>query len=207
MSRPIRDNYAVMAERARRLFLTYDQAAMCARLGLSAADGHIPIRFLGAPFRVRCADGAVLDGAGAGASFNAVMTIYDALARSNAPRLSGEFVPTTALHGIRGTHAVHEDLHSPAAQRFAGKTAALERALIARGGRKWELGDTAYILDVFDFFPVAVRFWDADEEFPASLQFFWDANAAQFLCYETLWYVMSELIEQLQEAVKTDAVT
>ena len=52
----------------------------------------------------------------------------------------------------------------------------------------------SYIIDVFDFFPVCVRFWDADEEFPASLQFLWDANALDFLYYETLWYVMDELI-------------
>ena len=55
----------------------------------------------------------------------------------------------------------------------------------------------AYTLDVFDFFPGCVRFWDADEEFPASLQFLWDANALDFLYYETLWYVMGEVLDRL----------
>ncbi len=206
MSTPPKNNYAVLAERARQLFLTYDQPAMCARLGLPLTDAEIPIRFLGQPYTVRRADGAVLAPDGSPASFGAVMTIYDALGRTNAPRLSGAFVPTSALHGIRGTHAVHEDLHSPAAQRFAGRADALERALLARGGRRWERGDVACVLDVFDFFPVGVRFWDADEEFPASLQFFWDANALDFLYYETLWYVMDELIGLLSAAIKTDAV-
>ena len=196
------NNYAVMAERARRLFLTHDPAAMCARLGLPLTEGGIPVRFLGRPYTVRRADGAVLAPDGEAASFNAAMAIYDALARSNAPRLAGRFVPTSALHGIRGTHAVHEDLHSPAAQRFAGRAGALERALAARGGRRWGIGDVSYLIDVFDFFPVCVRFWDADEEFPASLQFLWDANALDFLYYETLWYVMDELLGQLDEAVR-----
>ncbi len=206
MSTPLKNNYALQVERARRSFLTWDQAAMCARLGLTMTDEYIPLRFFGAEHRVRRADAAVLGPDGAPASFGAAMAIYDALARGNAPTLRGEFVPTAALHGIQGTHSVHEDLHSSAARRFAGKTAALERALIARGGRKWGKGDVSYVVDVFDFFPVCVRFWDADDEFPASLQFLWDANALDFLCYETLWYVMGELTAQLDEVVKKDAV-
>ena len=192
------DNYAIQLERARAQFLTYDQAAMCARLGLPMSETEIPVRFLGEVLRIERETGAVLRPDGAPAPFGAAMAVYDALARDNDPALAGEFVPTSALHGIRGTHAVHEDLHSPAAQRFAGKTAALEAALTALGGRKWPgPGDVAYVLDVFDFFPVCVRFWDADDEFPASLQFLWDSNALGFLFYETLWYVMDELIARL----------
>ncbi len=192
------DNYAIQVDRARAQFLTFDQPAMCARLGLPMTPEAIPIRFLGALHTVRRADGRVLGPDGAPAAFGAAMAIYDALARTNTPRLAGSFVPTSALHGIHGTHAVHETLHSPAAQRFAGKAGLLEDALRALGGRPWDgPGDVAFTLDVFDFFPVCVRFWDADEEFPASLQFLWDANALDFLYYETLWYVMGELLDRL----------
>ena len=194
------DNYSIQLERARAFFQTFDQAAMCARLGLAMTEAEIPIRFLGETLRIRRSDCAVLRPDGAPAPFGAAMTIYDALARDNVPRLSGDFVPTAALHGIRGTHAVHENLHNPAAQRFAGRADQLERALIALGGRRWGLGDVSYVVDALDFFPVCVRFWDADEEFPASLQFLWDANALDFLYYETLWYLMDELIARLTAA-------
>ena len=200
MSTPV-NNYAVQVERARALFCTRDRGAMCARLGLTqTADGDIPLRFLGENYRVR-PDGTVLTSGGAAASFGAAMAIYDVLARDNAPVLSGDFVPTAALHRIHGTHAVHEDLNSPAARRFAGRAAELSAALAARGGRRWGPGDVSYILDVFDFFPVCLRFYDADEEFPASLQFLWDANALDFLYYETLWYVMGELVEDIARVV------
>ena len=196
------DNYAIQLTRARAQFLTYDQAAMCARLGLPMTETEIPVRFLGEVLRIERETGAVLRPDGAPASFGAAMAVYDALARDNDPALAGEFVPTSALHGIRGTHAVHEDLHNPAAQRFAGKAGALEAALVALGGRKWPgPGDVAYVLDVFDFFPVCVRFWDADDEFPASLQFLWDLNAPDFLYYETLWYVMDEILSRLTAAL------
>ena len=192
------DNYAVMTERARELFLQFDQEAMCARLGIVPTPDAIPVRFLGEPLRVRRGDGRVLRADGTGASFCASMAVYDALARQNSPRLSGDFVPTSALHGIHGTHAVHEELNGTAAQRFAGRAAALDAALAALGGRPWDgPGDVKRVVDVFDFFPVCVRFYDADEEFPASLQFLWDANATDFLYYETLWYVMNELLARL----------
>ena len=200
MSTPT-NNYAVMVERARALFCTRDRGAMCARLGFRMTpEGDIPLRFLGRDYRVR-PDGTVLGPDGAPAGFHAAMTVYDALARDNRPTLSGDFVPTSALHRIQGAHAVHEDLNAPAAQRFAGRAAALEAALIARGGRKWGPGDVSYVLDVFDFFPVCVRFWAADEEFSASLLFLWDARALEFLYYETLWYVMGEIVEELERAV------
>ena len=193
------DNYSIQSERARALFLTYDQAAMCARLGLAMTETDIPLRFLGEACRVRRADGRVLRPDGSEAGFHAVMTIYDALARTGpTPRLAGTFVPTAALHGIHGTRAVHEDLHAAAAARFAGRCEALAAALAALGGKPWDgPGDVAYTLDVFDFFPVCVRFWDADEDFPASLQFLWDAKALDFLHYETLWYVLAEIIGRL----------
>ena len=164
-------------------------------------DGDICLRFLGRDCRVRRADGRVFGPDGAEAGFNTVMTVYDALARDNAPTLAGEFVPTAALHRIHGTHAVHEDLNAPAAARFAGRAEALKTALAALGGRPWGPGDVSMVLDVFDFFPVCVRFYDADEEFPASLQFLWDANALEYLFYETLWYVMGEITERLEREI------
>ena len=192
------DNYAIMTERARALFLTYDQDAMCARLGIVPTPDAIPIRFFGEALHVRRSDGRVLRPDGTDASFGAAMSVYDALARSGPARLSGSFVPTSALHRIHGTHAVHEDLNFPAAARFAGRAEALDAALAALGGRPWDgPGDVKRVVDVFDFFPVVVQFYDADEEFPATIQFFWDANALDFLYYETLWYVMNELLARL----------
>ena len=199
----LKNNYAILAEESRRLFCSHDQEAMAARLGIEMTEKEIPIRYLGNQYRVERADGRVLDEAGSTAGFGATLAIYDLLCREDrpAPELSGEFVPTTSLHGIYSSHSVHEGLTDTEAQAFVGHSQALESALIACGGRQWGKGDVSYIIDVFDCFPVCVRFWDADEEFPASLQFLWDANALDFLYYETLWYVIGDLIEQLTKAL------
>lgn len=199
----MKNNYDVMMEQSRQLFLTYDQELLCRRLSLPFTEAEIPIRFLGAEYHIRRSDGRVLDADGKPANFNTVMSVYDLLCRSSeTPVLKGEFVPITALNRIHGTHPVHENLNSPSAAFFAGRVPELEALCRSRGGKAWGKGDVSYILPVFDFFPVRLCFWDADEEFPASLQFFWDANALQFVHYETLWYISGELTHQLMQELK-----
>lgn len=50
---PKRDNYAIQAEEARRLFLTYDQTAMPAQRD----EGYLYLRFCGSDYRICRADG------------------------------------------------------------------------------------------------------------------------------------------------------
>ena len=100
MSHPPANNFAIQCERARAQFLTYDQAAMCARLGLEMTEDAIPIRFLGEMCTIRRADGAVLSADGSPAPFGAVMAIYDALARDNHPVLSGKAYERIAASAI-----------------------------------------------------------------------------------------------------------
>lgn len=198
----MKNNYDIMAEQARQLFLTYDQVQLCRRLSLPFTDMEIPIRFLGTLYRIRRSDGRVFANGGQPANFRTVLSIYDILCRGEEPpALKGEFVPITALNRIHGTHPVHEDLNAQSAALFAGRVSALAELCRQRGGIPWGSGDVSYILPVFDFFPVRLCFWDADDEFPASLQFFWDANALAFAHYETLWYMSGELTDRLASAL------
>ena len=196
----MKDNYAIMAEQARQLFLSYDQEKLCRRLGLSYTAEDIPIRFLDRTLHIRRRDGQVLTESGKNADFNAVLSVYDILCHSeDTPKLQGQFVPTTALHRIQGTHSVHENFHSREADFFDARQEALRRACAALGGVPSAPGDICYILPVFDCFPCCLRFWAADEEFPASLQYFWDANATDFVFYETLFYIAGALSRRLME--------
>ena len=188
-------NYDKMQEAARQRFLTFDMEKLRRRLGLPEDPAGIRIRFLGEPYLVRRSDGEVLNAAGERASFEAAMSIYDLLGRTGAaPVLTGRFVPTMELHHIMGANSVHEDLGSRDAAFFSGREEALAAACRARGGVPGSRGDLSFVLPVFDdLFPLELRYWAADEEFPAQLQFFWDANALDFLRYETLWYVSAAL--------------
>ena len=188
-----------MQEDARRLFLTLDFDAGCRRVGLTPAADGVSLHAFGESCFVRRADGEVLDGSGRKAPFSYAMSVYDVLGRTGEPpRLSGNFVPTTALHGIMGSNSVHEDLGKNSGAFFDGKSEALREACLRRGGTPGGKGDVSFVLPVFDFFPVELRFWEADEEFPALLQWFWDGNALQFAHYETLWYMSGTLLERLR---------
>ena len=139
-----------------------------------------------------------MDEKGERAPFAAAMSIYDVLCRSEkTPVLSGAFVPTMELHGIMGSNSVHENLNEREAAFFSGKGEALAAACRALGGTPGEKGDVCFRIPVFPFFPAELRFWEADEEFPAQLQFFWDANALAFVHYETLWYIAAAVKERL----------
>jgi len=192
-------NYDRMQESARQLFLSYDLEKMARRLALPLTAEGLPIRFFGEEHFVRRADGEVLGPDGAKASHLAALSIYDVLTRTEyTPHLAGTFVPTMELHHIMGSNSVHEDLNQRDALVFSGRMGELEKACRALGGELGGRGDLCCRFPAFDFFPVELRFWEADEEFPAQLQYFWDANALDFLHYETLWYVMSELMVRLR---------
>ncbi len=191
-------NYDRMQESARLLFLKYEPEKLRERLSLPRDPAGIPIRFLGEDYLVRREDGEVVDARGARASFNAALAIYDVLCRSEeTPVLAGSFVPTMELHGIMGSNSVHEDFNQRDALLFTGRTEALAAACRALGGTPGEKGDVCFRIPVFPFFPAELRFWEADEEFPPQLQFFWDANALDFARYETLWYMASALTKRL----------
>lgn len=196
-------NYERMQESARLLFQNYDPEKLCRRLALPRTPEGIPIRYLGEEHLVRLPDGEVLDSRREKAPPTTALTIYDVLCRTETtPLLRGRFVPTMELHGIMGSNSVHENLNEREAAFFSGKGEALAAACRRRGGVPGERGDVAFILPVFDFFPVQLRFWEADEEFPAQLQFFWDAGALDFLHYETLWYVMGDLTARLRRELQ-----
>ena len=81
-------------------------------------------------------------------------------------------------------------------QRFDRE--ALERLGGAPAGAR---ADLAWVLPLFAFLPVQLRFWRADEEFPAQLQFFWDRSTPQLLHYETLFYAAGYLVQRIESAL------
>lgn len=91
------------------------------------------------------------------------------------------------------------ELFTPHAEKFQGKIQALRQACQALGGVEAGKGDVAYCLPVFDCLPVRLAFWEADEDFPPSLQFQWDRNTTDFIHFETTFYVTSHLLGRLLE--------
>ena len=73
---------------------------------------------------------------------------------------------------IRGGTLSKGSFFENAGAAFDGKAEQLVRACEELKGRKLKKGDAAYELDMFSFLPIALHFWNSDEDFPASLQIF-----------------------------------
>lgn len=196
------NNYDRMVDDARRLFLDYDQKKMTEKFHLESDEDCLYIRFIGQMYQVSrktgmvtCRDGSAEHKAG----FNEAMSIYDILCSSaEKPELSGQFVTLESLNRVQGRGIQTGSMYREYAEYFDDRPEVLLRACEMLGGIPGEKGDVSCVIPVFDFFPVCVRFWESDEDFPASLQFFLDRNALDFMHFETLWYVISFLCARLK---------
>lgn len=184
---------------------------MIDRFSLQADRDFLYITFLNRPYRIDRASGHVqwLDGSFETqheADYNEVMTIYDVLCNAkDTSCLSGNFVNINALTGLQtGNLSKNASFFQQTADFFQGKIQQLARACEALSGVKLDYGDAAYQLELFRFLPVILRFWDADEEFPPSLQILVDRNTLEYMHYETLMFALGHLFRRLKEEIPNE---
>ena len=191
-------NYDKMAAQARKLFLTYDQEAIIRRWNLAADDGFLYVKLLDEQVKI---DRKTAEGG----SYQQTLVLFDILTRSaDRPHPAMRWASLSELGGVIG--ARHEaSLNSALPSLFAGKCDRFREACLALGGREYDKGDASFIIPVFQDFEVLLIFWDADDEFPASVRFLFDENALSYMRYETLWYVIGMISDKL--AAGRDPVT
>lgn len=197
-----RDNYALAAENAKKIFLSYDQQALIEKFALSFDDAYLYTSFLGAPYRIerltgnleRRKGGAWVDGN----SFDEVLSIFDLLCDSKETRMPSHVFQSMASFGLQ-FHQNLTESRDPLAEFAQSNPDAFRARLLALGGRETKGADMAFVLPVFDTLDMAVHFWFGDEEFAPSLRILWDANALQYIRYETMYYCIGCLRTRIQE--------
>lgn len=197
-----RSNYEQMKRKMQAHFLEYDQAVMIRRFCLNHDESFLYIRFVDRKYRISRRTGLVewLDDHPHEADYNEAMTIYDVLCDSREGcALSGEFVPVSVLSRLATSQLGHGSMFDGDAGCFAGRTEALSAACEQLGGIRVGQADVGYQLNLFDFLPVRLAFWDADEEFPPSLNLLWDRNLLDFMHYETSFFAAGHLFRRLRE--------
>ncbi len=193
------NNYDKMLEAARLRFLDYDIEALARRAGVTDGGDHLLTRFLGEAVHIRKADGQIfLEGRAAG--FGEGLTVYDWLcdARKDA-KASWAFCPVSSLPGVlvRGSGLV---MNCDALAAKIDKNPAVFLAAVEKmGGKMLPLGDLGCQIMAFPDLPVQIKFYHADEEFPASMTLLWDKNILQFLRYETVYYLAGCLRGRLEK--------
>lgn len=199
-----RSNYDVTRDRVEREFLKYDQETMIKKFHLVHDADCLYLRFVACDYRVDRKTGRVERlPEGVHAGFNETMTIFDVLCESKPDcRLSGQFVRVNDLDGVTKTAYLGGNLFDGSAKAFTHRTGALRAACERLGGTVGTVGDVSYQIPLFDFLPVTLQFWDADDEFDAVLKIMWDRRTLDFMRYETTWYAAGHLLKRLQELMK-----
>ena len=200
-------NYEITRDRVEGEFLKFDQEAMIARFRLDHDADYIYVRFLACDYRIDRKTGRVERMPEAvHAGFHEVMTIFDVLCESKPDcRLSGEFVRVNDLDGVTKTAHLGGNLFDGSAKAFTRRTEELKAACEALGGTPGQVGDVSYTIPMFDFFPVTLQFWDADDEFDAVLKIMWDRRTLDFMRYETTWYAAGHLVARLTGLANEEA--
>jgi hypothetical protein len=197
------NNYETMKMQMREEFLEYDQAAMNEKFSLRSDDENLYITFFGTEYAVNRHTGDVRSQRGE-AGYNEAMTIYDVLcyAQKDAS-LCGEFCSVMQLDGIAKSSNPGGFLFSSFCRHLEGRQEALRKACEALGGIPFPIGEVAYQLPLFDFLPIVLQYWDADDEFPGQLMIKWDRNILQYMHFETTFYATGCLLHRILELLDT----
>ena len=199
-------NYDKMLAASQALFLEHDQEAMIRRWALEHDGDYLYADYFGQRLRIDRRTGEVSHAAEpAPGEYRAEsfvddgMALFDLLTLSpTRPRAAGVWSGISTLGGIIGAGHDRSLSHEPTAAQFAGRTGDLARACERLGGVREGKADVGYAIPAFRDFRVLFQFWDADDEFPASIKYLFDANALRFMHYETLWYTMNSLTRRLE---------
>lgn len=197
-----RDNYAMQAEKAKESFLHYDQEALIRKFRLRADENYLYPVMLSDTYRLSRITGDLSRQAGDtwvdANSHGEVMTLLDLLCDSREDRfLTGSWKSMQAFG-----NQIHRNLlerpRDAAAERFAQNMDRFEGACRSLGGTPVPMGDMGFAIELFDGLKIAVALWQADEDFPAALRYYWDENALMYIRYETMYYAVDLLRSRLK---------
>lgn len=189
-----RNNYLIQAAQAKERFLTYDQEAIITKLGLEFDDDYIYVNLLRQPYRISRTSGSMEQQAAGiwqdGNSYEEVMTLLDLLCDSRVDRRHANQWQSMQAFG----QMFHRELlesRDPFAARIEADPDGFRRACLSLGGRTVPGCDMGYAIALFDDLPIAIQFWHGDEEFPPRTRWLWDANALQYIKYETMYFAVT----------------
>lgn len=195
------NNYELAKEQARLYFLEKDRADLGKRTGVRVNGNNFLVTFLGAETEIRRDTGAVystLLGKTWEADFGETLSVYDWLCdRKPEARASGDFCPVSSLPGVYVSGSGLSMTGGPLPARIHRDPACFQRACAALGGTSVPLGDLGIRLQVFPDLPMLLKFYHADEDFPACLTLLWDRNTLDFVRYETVYYIAGTLFGRL----------
>ncbi len=197
------NNYAVARQAAEARFCQYDPGEILKKPGVFLENGYICTTFLGESVRVDTQTGKVWV-AGRTGDFGETLTVLDWMCdRKEDARASFEFCPVSSLPGVLVSGGTLVMNFVALAAKIGKSPETFLAACKAMGGKSIPLGDIGMELMAFPDLPLQLKFYHADEEFPASMTLLFDRNTLQFIRYETVYYLaaclQNQLVQKIQE--------
>lgn len=198
-----KNNYEIQAGQARKLFCAHDLDAVARAHGLRTDGGFLYLRLLSEDYRVSRADGYIArrdSGAWLPADgFDETLTIFDLLCDAKPGRRAAGAWKTTLDFGGQVHRGLMEPNRADALELlYDRRPELLECACLRLGGTPMAGADVSFSLPFFEELRIAVQFWHGDDEFAPRLRVLWDANADQYLRYETMYYAIGLLKSRLR---------
>ncbi len=195
-------NFEKMAEHGRKLFLEYDREAIAGKYGTLYDEQYLYIIFLSERYRISRDSGDAevqKDRQWLPAGPGEALIFYDIFCYGSPDaRASGMYINHNSLvQKLSAAPNPGGGLNKASEERFTGHAAELKEACLRLNGILLEKGDAAFELPLFDFCRCRFQFWDADDEFPASIVIYMDSNLLEFMHFETTWYVSSRLLARI----------
>ena len=198
------NNYERSRDRAQNYFLGFDQQSIIDAWNLASDEDWLYLNFLRFPYRIHRKTGSVIrcrDLSSAG--FEETLSIFDLLCHQGSGKtVSGSFAPVNSLKNAPRTGGVGTDFNTKTAAFFDQDPEAFARACRSLGGEPVSMGDLGFRFRVFGDLDVILKFYHADEDFPASLTLLWDQETLAFVYYETVFYIAGFLLSSIREEMK-----
>jgi len=184
-------NFEKMVERGRILFLAHDQDKIIEKWQLDADESSIYFTYIGKDYALDRKTGII-----PGLSNSGTLAIYDLLCHEGNNRsLSGNYCTLATLVSQMAVSGPSGDSNETLANELLHDVTALTKTVVSIGGRILTKGDLSFSIPVFQDIDLQIVMYKADEDFGASLQFFWDENILSYFMYETLYYVISDVVK------------
>ena len=197
-----KDNYAITAQEARKRFLTYDLSKIISKTPLTQDADYLYLTVLDRTCRIGKTTGSTHWSSPTGwegtSQYNDLLTIFDYLCDGKPGRAAAGEMKSMASFGKLFHSGLLEDSKPTELEKTIDAHPDLfQKACEKLGGIPFSAGDFAYLIHFFPDLPVAIQFWHSDEDFPPKLRCLWDAAAADFIRYETMFYALGILCSRL----------
>ena len=180
-------------------FLKYDQEKMISLLNLPYDKETINIDFLGNTYTIYRKSGELMQGERF-ADLDEMASIYEFL--TTATHLPNETKNWKSIAALcTNTTDTSLGRYVEYLRPFEGKMPLMQEACAKLGGIPANKGDVSSLIPVFNGITVWFQYWESDDEFPASVQFLWDASIVDFFRWSILWNIMTCITNRMKEVV------